>query len=470
MEYKQHNSGSFLNFVVQTHKEAEHRSVTAYALGSLIETFNRYSLDTPDKDSLKLWIAAMLMKRMKIKTIQRYVGKVHTIFKSYTANNMTTIEDPFVLTQSIFNPVYQVNDTDVLHNFEILKCLFYKNEDSENRQVINIFFYLLYAADATVPDAASTTFDSAPNYCAQIDEIVKSCDRSKGRKYLFHLKQGQVRPPQIIRELSEDLISMMRATGMKVTQGPIRENITAIWIAVAINCGVDICDIRSIIPSVPHQYRALSLIGKTEISEVRKYEIICKVADAINDNTPRWFAMKLRRGVKVGEVRDKIEEIFPRRLRTMQLYYPTHTTFRRKDGKKIKEETPYIPDLLFFRTQYNKIRNMFAKIGDLAWCIKVSNLPESRYSVISHEDMTTFQKCIGQFTSDIRMEILNSNHSLGVGRTVRITGGMMKGYRGIIEDIDTTKGIRKFFLQISNDNAINWTAEVEDVFIEPIEK
>ena len=51
---------------------------------------------------------------------------------------------------------------------------------------------------------------------------------------------------------------------------------------------------------------------------------------------------------------------------------------------------------------------------------------------------------------------------------VRITAGMMKDYQGKIEDVYDDKGTRIFFLQISNEKALKWTAEVDEAFIEPL--
>jgi len=461
------NHAEFFTHAVQIFEESALKSVTFYAVGSFVETIKKYGVKTFDKDSLKLWIAVMYMNGMKVKTIQRYVGKLHTIYNAYQKGTENQ-NDPFVDLQSYLDLSYQVSDENVHYNVEIIKRMFGKNESSKEWPSIAMFFYLLYNANTTMLDMVNTTFDNAPQYCSQVVEIVKSCDKSNGQKYLFKLEQRQIRPTQISKRVTADLTAVMTGIGMKYLQGPIREEITALWVYIALKCGIDICDIRAIIPAVPYEYRALMLIQKPEISEERQHEIICKVADAINDNTPRWFVMKLRKGVDLDKVKDKTEKELPGRLDSMELFYPTHTTFRDKGGKKVKEETPYVPNLLFFQTQYNKIRSLFAHIGDLAYCLKENNLPDARYSVIPQEEMTKFMKCVGQFTDDVRMQLVDANRGLRKGRMVRITGGMMKGFKGKIEDINDDKGTRTFFLQVTNEKALKWTVEVEDVFIEPL--
>lgn len=465
MDNQQHTNIDFKNHVVQILASSAPKSMTFYAVDSLVKIFEKYGLTTLDSNSLKLWIASMLMEGMKVNTVKRYAGRVHTIFNEWRGAD---VADPFGDIQYVFTPAYQLNDADVYYNLEMLKRLFVKNEASEDWKIVSIFFYLLYNPGLSLLDVAYATFENAPHYCVQIDEIVKSRDSSFGRKYLFDLNQSKVRPTKIFKELTEGLTSLMKSAGMRLVVGNVRDEITAIWIAAAIKCGVDICDILAIISAVPYRYRALTLIEKSEISEDRKHEIICQVADCINDNTPRWFVMKLRKGVSFDEIKDKIEKELPGRLSTMELYYPTYTKTKKVGRKVIKEQIPFVPDMLFFRTQYNKVRSLFAKIGDIAWCFKTSQFADSKYSVISHEEMTNFQRCVGQFTPDIWIELVSVNRLLSKGRMVRITGGMMKGYKGKIEDLNDDKGTRKFFLRVSSENALNWTVEVDEAFIEPL--
>lgn len=465
---QQNSEGGFLSYVVKITAESEPKSITCYAVGSLVETLGRYGITTFDAESLRVWIASMLLSGVKTTTAKRYTGRLHTIFNEWRE---TDVVDPFLDVNSAFEPSFQVNEADETHNLNVLKRLLGRTETDANRQSALIFFYLLYNADASLLDVVEATFDGAPNYCAQVDEIVKQLNSSYGRKYLFSLNQSKARPTQILRELTEALGALMKSAGMRVANGHVREEITAIWIAAALKCGIDLRDIRSVVAAVPYRYRALSLISKQEIATGRRHEIICRVADSLNDNTPRWFAMKLRRVVSVDDVKSKIEAQLPGRLATMELFHPTHIA-KTRVGKKIqRQEVAYAPDIVFFRTQYNKVRSLFAAIGDIAWCFKASQTPDARYAIISQEEMVTFQRCVGQFTDDIKLQLTDPTQTLGLGlgRMVRITGGMMAGYTGLIEDLDTTTGSRRFYLRISADTALNWTATVPDYLIEPLE-
>ncbi len=159
-------------------------------------------------------------------------------------------------------------------------------------------------------------------------------------------------------------------------------------------------------------------------------------------------------------------------MRKVTLYYPTREIVFKENKKIIKREVPYIPGLLFFRIGTNQIVPLMREIGDLAWCYKERNSPGANYSVIPRVEMERFQRYVGKFTEDVEME-LASNSSLGIGRRVRITGGMMEGYEGEIQDIEesTENGCRRrlFQLNISSDQALRWTVSIEDVYIEAID-
>jgi hypothetical protein len=143
-----------------------------------------------------------------------------------------------------------------------------------------------------------------------------------------------------------------------------------------------------------------------------------------------------------------------------------------KENKKIiKREMPYIPGLLFFKIGENNIAPLFREIGDLAWCYRERPSQDAPYSIIPRSEMERFQRFVGKFTDDVEIS-LSGKESLGIGRRVRITGGLMEGYEGEIYDIEESKdstGRRMFQLNLSSDQALRWTVSIEDIYIEPID-
>lgn len=466
MDNQNTNKPDFYTFCEQIRKSAQHKSITFYAVDSFLEMCCACGTRVVSLDVLKLWLGWMLMKGMKFSSAKRYFGRLHTLYEEWRAGKL---EDPFADAMPYIDAAYQISADEARDNYKLVKRLLARNETSAQWSLVKTFFYLLYNVRASFSDVVNLTFESYQSLCPQIDDIVDSQDRSHGRKYVFELRQGKCSEAKIVRDLTVDLAAMLRGVGMKFSNGFSRDSITSMWISGAISSGIDLRDIRSVVPIVPADYSALSLISKQEIGPNEQSDIICRVANGINDNSSRWFVMKIRSGVSVDDIKSRIEEELPGRLKTMMLFYPTHTSIK-KDGKKtIKEEIPYIPNVLFFKTQRNKVRSLFAQIGDLAWCFRVGATPECDYSVISNAEMTNFQRSIGQFTPDIKMELVEMDRPLDRGRRVRIIGGMMAGYEGEIIDIDNEPGMRMFFLSITTSTLASWKVRVEDVFIEPLE-
>lgn len=441
--------------------------MTLYAVGSFVETMKDLHADEVTSQSVRHWIGMMLMKGMKHSTVKRYFGKMHSIYNDWVCGSNI---DPFAGALSALNDAYTPFAEESHRNLELVKRLFSKNEKSVEWKAITVFLYLLYNVEATFLDVISLTFADVRKFCPQIDDIVEAQKSSFGRKYVFDFKQGKCRPSQIFKTLSADMEIVLKATGMKFDNGGFsRDSITSIWIGAAIEAGIDIPAIRSIVSAVPQDYAALSLVKGHDLTDSEREEIICHVANYINDNANRWFVMKLRNGVKIEDIKKRICDLLPERLNTMTLFYPVRGIVKRRGKRTVKDEEPYLPDLLFFKTQRYKVRSLFAAIGDLSWCFRTSGLPGSEYSVIPNKEMTRFQQCVGQFTPDVKMELMDIDRPLERGRKVRIVGGIMAGYEGEIIDVEGEPGMRMFFLKIANMTRAAWKVRVEDVFIEPLD-
>lgn len=438
---------------------------------------NKEERESIDDGLLRLWVASMMISGKKVSTAKRYFGKIHSLFNEWLHcdnrdDSGITIEsdsDQFDKVLPLFNDLRDSEIKEVENNLSLVKRLTVKNEKSQDWQTIRIFFFLLYNPSVSLSDIVNLTFDTAPRFCPQTDDIINSFDSSHGRKYLFELKQGKSRPHEIVRNLTTQLQSVLLSAGMQFSNGFSKASITSLWIAAALKSDIEIRSIRACIASVPSEYTALSIVSKNDIGNFTKEAIICCVADHINNYANRWFAMKLRQGVSIDDIKESIEEKLPGRLNSMTLFYPTRTEVFKEGRKRIEKETPYLPNVLFFKTQANKVKPLFANIGDLAWCFRSSNSPDSDYAVIPHSQMTLFQQCIGRFTQDIKMELVDARPILEKGRRVRVTGGIMAGYEGEILDMEEEPDKRVFFLSITENLQARWTAHVEDIYIQPIE-
>lgn len=456
---------SFLDFVGQILPKLPPKSVGRYAALSFLEVAGEMEDKAIDESDVRFWLVSMLMDGKKSGTCTRYIRKMHSFFKDWQKATDTS-SDPFVGIENLYDSSCEPSLVMVNNNLACLKRMLAKDEESADWQLISIFFFLLYDVSASLADVVTLKFDGVVSYCPQLDDIVSGRDSSFGREYVFNLNQSHARHPQIERVLNENLFHILSAVGMTFDSSFSRSDITALWIALAIKAGMDLRTIRNVLPTVPLQFKALTLLEKVPVTEDEKREVICKVADFVNSNALRWFVMKLRPRVTFDEVNDSIRQKFPGNSFKVELFYPTHAIYKRKGKKTVRKDIPYVPDILFFRTRQDRVQRLFSKIGDLAWCYKWSNTPESGYSTISQEDMRHFQQAIGEFTSDIRVELVDLTTEYKIGDTVSVTGGVMKGFAGSIESIDSKSGSKIFLLRISNDKGLKITHEVSSEFIE----
>ena len=492
---------SFRRFVENRLKESASADISYYALTQVAEEMDKYGIEELDSAAVQRWFAHMLLGGMKVSTCKRYIGRVHALHSEWLAQNGAdtlavkasdddtrrgdidnvmakesvddahrgdAAADPFAGIGTLLGGITEINDRTARHNLSLLPRLLSKNESSADYQTVCIFLYLLYDPSAGIEDMIRLTFDDTVGSCQQVDDIIASQSAGKGRKYLFRLQQGRTTDARIARNMRSDLRSLMRVVGMRCDTTDPRDAITGMWISAAISADIPAEEIRQVVGHIPPEYNALRLFPEDGIDPVRREQIISLVADTLNDNTSHWYAMRLRAGVDRERVEGRIRETLPGRLETMEIYSPTRESVKREGHRIKKEIVPMIPGLLFFKTGANRVRSLLAKIGDLAWCYRTGTQADSPYSVISRREMARFQRCVGQFTDDIRIELVDNDRELTPGRMVRVTGGLMAGYEGEITDVEGEPGMRLFSLRISDTARASWVARVEDYNLELI--
>lgn len=456
----------FVSYVKSALDNADGNKFTMSAFTSFLTWVKTNNSENLSEDDLRLWIAGMIMSGFKKATRKRYFGKVKSLYSEWSTDGQP---NPFNKLSDVIDLDFEESSSRENDNLEIVPRLLAKTKDSEGWEYINAFLYLLYNVKATLEDVINLKFDDQVVDLPQIEDLIEAMRETKQLKFVFGLNRGAKREPQLKRELVANLEDTLQMAGMKFDEEFSRESITAIWIAAAFRCDIPINEIRSMVSEIPSEYAFLSLIRPEEISEERETSILKTVANSINKKTTCWFVMRMRSGITPESVRNAIEEKASDIYKSLVFYYPTRQIIiKGKGNKKICKENPYIPGILFFRTRYDRVAPLFAKIGDMAWCMKERNAADAKYSVIPRQEMEDFQKYVGQFTDDVRIQLVDASRGLGKGRMVRVTAGMMKGYKGKIEDINDDKGTRTFFLQISNEKALKWTAEVDEAFIEPL--
>lgn len=462
---------SFINHVEnRTNAELSGR-LTVNAAVSFLNSMRQHRIEEVKEDSLRMWFVDMTLNGLRKSTRKKYFSRIHTLYREWRS---APSEDPFEALKDDVNLDYESGLEEAEANRLLVDRLLKNRPDNGERDMRDVFFYLLYDVGATLHDAVNLKFGDDIADCMQLDDLIESIRKiSQRKKYVFGLNQGKMREPQIMRELVGGMHSMLKNAGMRFEKGFSRESITAIWIAAAIKSGVCLQDIRSMTATIPSGFEALRLISPSQLTDRQRGRLTRRVADSINDKTSQWFVMRMRSGNTPDDIKQKISQTIPETYADMLFYYPTHKVVKKNvKGRTVSEETPYLPGVLFFKMGRDKVTPLFNKIGDIAWCYKWSKSPESPYCTISSNDMKTFQRHIGQFTPDIRMEFMTREQPLAKGSEVVIRGGgFMEGHIGVIESVKNADGTRTYTLTLSEKEYATWTvSDIDEAFIEPHER
>ncbi len=415
-----------------------------------------------DQNALDYWIIEMFLQTMKPATVQRYLGTLHTIYKGYTN---------FTPPHSDFQPEFNLRDFEsyTLPDAERIKLTntqirsvsnLYKTNHkphSADYTYLNALLYLLINPTVSLSDVVDLKFSDPQPDSFHIIDIKTSMRNAPQAKYVFPLQQGKRRKPAILRDLLSGIHKEAKSAGLDFGDTFSRESLTSMWIAAAIKQNITIEEIRSLVNVMPAQYNFLSLIKPIPLTDMRKSEIINRVANEFCDKTTGWHVMRLRNRVTPEDIKKQLYDFNGPMFRRIQFYYPLRK-INKATGKNIKlKEVPILPGILFFRTRYDLISKLMGIIGSKAWCYRTSNNPSSPYSSIPQREMKTFQRCVGSLTSDIKMEIVSSLPSLNIGDEVVIENGTpLDGQHAVIRKIRSIDGSLTYTLRLSDSEFIRW--------------
>lgn len=462
------DSGSpgFIDYVNNLDDSSVSDMLALRVIPSFVQSMRRHMISDFTDEALKLWIVDMLLDGLKGSTVRRYVGALHTLYKQYQDSEAADSDTDGYSAVNFSVPldkIYSDNSPKILKETEknliAAGSLTKVSVKPETAAYLynKAFQYLLFNPDATLNDVVSLKYSDKMPESLHIEDIITSMRKAPQSKYVFPLQQGKRREPAIIKSLLSELHATGRRTGLTFGDTFSRDSITAIWIAAAIKEGIPYSEIVGMIKNLPPVYAFLSLIPASTVSEDRKLEIINIVADSITNKTPGWFVLRLRSGVSPDNIKDRLVEKESPLRRMISYYYPQRTVKRMVKKKMVSKQIPIIPGILFFRLPYDRVNPLISVVGDLAWCFRTSVNASSPYSVIPQSEMKAFQRCVGEYTSDIEMEIVSSLPPLAVGDEVVIEdGSMLDGQQATIRKVRSIDGTLTYTLRLSDTAFIRW--------------
>lgn len=436
-------------------------SLTASAVGSFVASVSNCR-EPLKEESVRAWIADMILGGMRSSTRRKYFSRVHTIYSLWKTEAGT---DPFLAVRDDLNFDFDAALSEASRNLEAVHRLL-SNPESTGSEYVALFLYLLYNVTATVSDAVNLKFEDVTADCPQIDNLIDSLQRSSRRAaYVFPTVHS--RP----RELNPAVDAALQRYGLIFSGGFSRDRVTELWIAAAIKAGVSLQDVRSMLPNVPSGFKSLEIIPAIPLTDRCRAALIRRVADTVNVRISQWFVMRLRQGHTPDDIQKRIRLTEPDIYETMHFYYPTHKAMRQGAGKKMASvDVPYMPGILFFKMPSRTVPKLFSRIGDVAWCYKHTKSSSGGYCTISRSEMMAFQRHIGEFTPDIQMDLRVSENPIEAGTVVRISGGgRMVGATAVVESVRNANGSRTYSLRLTDYLEARWTVDdVAEVFIEKV--
>lgn len=418
---------------------------------------------------LKAWVALMALSGLSPATRRKYLRAIHSIYKEWSHG--ADGNDIFKPASEIASLPAADSNGRTEANLALIPRLLNVGPGAEYYDTINTFLYLLFNVSAAIGDVINLRFGQPVPDIPQLDDIIDRMTASRRKKYVFGLGQGKKRDGQIARDLLHDIGATLSMLGFDFGDGFSRGTVTALWIAAALKAGIAPADIRAVVSDIPDEYAPIRHILPSTLTDAGRLAVMRRVADTIHDGSPRWFVMRMRQGSTLDEIKHTVDEAPGQLSDSITYYYPTRTVIAvDKQGKKLREERPYLPGILFFRLRKDRVAQLFRCIGHLAWCYRLTNNPESPYCVIPATQMKIFQLQVGSFTSDISIQLVSLDKPLPLESRALISGkGVFDNLIGIIRSVSNHNGTRTYTLALSDSQYATWTVEdIEETYLTPL--
>ncbi len=293
------------------------------------------------------------------------------------------------------------------------------------------------------------------SYSGKTKQILER-NLSTTRDYVFDLRQSY----QTLRQIRKKLVDDLSATFADITgknDTDIDALVSSIWVALAIRCGATASEALACAPgSAP--YVIPDFITAPEPNSAARSRCTKAVATLLTRNTAHWYALHMRTGVTFEQLQTDIAaDIKP----APTLFYPCRTISRNLRNRKVIAEQPYIDRTVFFRTAPEAVQPMFRKIGDKAWCYRMTATPGSPYAIISAAEMQRFQSAIGQFTPDTEIHPIGEIALRPTDRVILLMADFYNQEGRIDKILTDTDGRTIYRVAFTNSTGIEWTVDAD---------
>lgn len=282
------------------------------------------------------------------------------------------------------------------------------------------------------------------------------------RKYIFPLRQGSLTPRQA-RKMAEGIVVQLLAAHGVPPAANIDSLITRAWLRAGINLGFDAAQVQACLGKRTIPGPVPELCTPDAIDDYTRLRLTIAIGHSFVDNPLRWYAMRLRPGVKYDHLVARIDTI-ERALRPEQTFYPYHEIARRTGKKLTFDRQPFIADVVFFQMPETSVRPLFAQIGDLAWCYTTTGRPGGTYAAIPNSSFLVFQRTIARFTPEYQVAPAGTLAPRPNERVV-VVGGLFSGHTATVATTDAPDTLYR--LNLIGTNGIEWRLTLDPRLLAP---
>lgn len=203
---------------------------------------------------------------------------------------------------------------------------------------------------------------------------------------------------------------------------------------------------------------------------IREYAF-CRTMDSLHNNHPdmqgtmqsvkettelrQWFVMRdLKRGNAKQPAYKLLGEL------KIRFFTPMVWKLRIRQGKRVRQQVPFMPDLLFVYDSRKVLDPLVEQIATLQYrFIKVGN---RQPMTVRNADMERFIRAVDAMNNPCFYTPEEINPDM-LGKKVRIVGGLLDGYEGCLQKMQGSR-IKRLFVELPN--LLTATVEVQPEFIQ----
>ena len=409
----------------------------------------------PSSRFIEAWLVAMYFRGLSAKTAVHYLELVSALYGEmstvHSLPSSTAFSEVKTRLKRNLPDIWRstVDDTHLGQFVNFLRGTLRGDDDERVNVLKDILLVSMLSAGADPLGVALTRKEDIATAPKEISEIYRRHADTK-RKYVFPLEQTKYTPKQFRIKLEEEFASLFKSRMLRCF-GDINTTLRTYWALFALKNGVSAHIVAATVGPLPSTLPILSLLTPTPQLPNTPTPQLPNIPTSLLSNPHRWYAMRLRRGVRFPKLETRLGEV-EGRLPSPDVFYP-YEEITKRIGKRIKyRKRPVIHDIVFFRYRATDIPELFRRIGDIAWCYRSAG----SYAVIPQDAMQVFQQAVGAFTPDYEVGE-GGSLELAPDDEVVVVGGIFTGLEGkVVETMKTRKGVIYRLRLFGDSNDIEW--------------